>query len=68
MDLEAALSQAMQENFLDEAFRETVRPLPQRRDRPWRQCCGNECDPCATTPARVVDRTRELVGPADSCA
>ncbi len=51
----------MQESFLDEAFRETVRPLLARKDRLWRNCCGNDCDPCATTLARVVDRTRELM-------
>jgi hypothetical protein len=61
MDLEAALSQAMRESTLDEAYRGTVRALLGRQDDFWRRCCGNNCEPCSTTLARVVDRTRELV-------
>lgn len=61
-DLESALSQAMRENMLDEVYRETVRRLLDRQDDFWRRCCGSNCDPCALTLARVVDRVRELTG------
>ncbi len=60
MPLDDALSQAMKENQLEEAYRGTVRALLDRRDDFWRRCCGSNCDPCATTLARVVDWVREL--------
>lgn len=62
LDLESALTQALEENMLDEAYRGTVRRLLERRDDVWRHCCGSNCDPCALTFARIVDRVRELTG------
>ena len=60
MDLEAALSQAMRENGLEEVYRGTVRGLYVRTDDEWRRCCGESCDPCALMFGRVVDRVRAL--------
>lgn len=61
-DLESALTLALRENMLDEAYRGTVRRLLERQDSTWRHCCGSNCDPCALIFARVVDRVRELTG------
>ncbi|MCA9598747.1 MAG: hypothetical protein KC776_35795 [Myxococcales bacterium] len=60
MDLDEALSQAMTENQLDPVYRGTIRTLLGRKDDFWRRCCGSNCEPCATTLARVVDRVRQL--------
>jgi hypothetical protein len=60
VDFEAALTQAMLENGLDEAYRGTVKGLYLRADDDWRRCCGESCDPCALTFGRVVDRVRVL--------
>lgn len=61
MDVESALSQAMAENQLDEVYRGLVRSLLTREDDFWRRCCGSNCDPCALTFGRVVDRVRQLL-------
>jgi hypothetical protein len=54
----------MQENQLDPAYRGLVRSLLDRQDDFWRRCCGSDCDPCALTFGRVVDRVRQLVAEA----
>ena len=51
----------MEENFLDPAYRGVVRALLDRKDDFWRRCCGSNCEPCALTFCRVVDRVRQLV-------
>jgi hypothetical protein len=60
VDVESALTQAMQENSLDPAYRGVIRSLLARRDDFWRRCCGSNCEPCALTYCRVVDRVRQL--------
>ena len=66
MDVESALTQAMRENFLDPVYRDMVRTLLGRSDDFWRRCCGSNCEPCALTFCRVVDRVRQLVGPGEA--
>jgi hypothetical protein len=61
VELDAALSQAMFENGVEEAYRATVKSLLERADDDWRRCCGESCNPCSLTLGRVVDRVRALI-------
>ncbi|MCA8969419.1 MAG: hypothetical protein KDC95_06535 [Planctomycetes bacterium] len=57
-EFEAILTQAMQDNGIHEAFRETVRRLVFEDGDGWRRCCGSGCDPCVEQFARAVDAIR----------
>ena len=60
--IEEALSIALQENALQEGFRDTIRRLVFDANDQWRICCGNLCEPCVMPMGRAVDRVRELIG------
>jgi hypothetical protein len=60
--IDRALKQASDENFLQEYYRDLVRPLLRMtRDR-WPTCCGSTCEPCSIALTRVADRTLALLG------
>ncbi|MBX3192381.1 MAG: hypothetical protein KF819_35650 [Labilithrix sp.] len=59
--LDEALAQAADENGLDPAYRDIVRPLL-REPYAWPRCCGGGCEPCAEQLIRVAKRTLELLG------
>lgn len=60
--LERAMKRAMAENGLEEGYRAFVLQYLVRQDDAWRRCCDSSCDPCVLLLARVVDRTREIMG------
>jgi hypothetical protein len=60
--LDRALHQASEENFLQEYYRDLVRPLLRMPRNQWPSCCGSTCEPCSTALVRVADRTLALLG------
>lgn len=62
MDLEAALTQASEENDLPTYYRACVRPLLRMPESQWPACCGASCDPCSEQLVRVARRVFVLTG------
>lgn len=62
---DAAITRAMRELAVDEAYRPEVNELMEIPRARWPACCGGLCDPCVLTLAGVVSRARQLVGEPD---
>lgn len=60
--LETALSQALDDNGLDESFRSTIRDMVQdTNESNWPECCGSSCDPCVMIMHAAARRARALL-------
>jgi hypothetical protein len=58
--IEQALTVALEENQLPEAYRQSVRELIDQSEADWPRCCGSDCDPCVLTLQRTAARARQV--------
>lgn len=59
--VEAALTQASEEEGLQEWYRDCVRPLLKMPHTQWPRCCGRGCEPCAVQLIAVAQRVEDLL-------